>query len=335
MAKGELYGDAARGRHFVSPFDEPSGVDDEPDTAPVVPLLPAMAGRIESVHGALAALSIRIDGLVGATNSLRTALAEQIEEYTDAVSGVVRAQSQEVEDYRRANERVVAELRRGSVGGDDVSRRLSLRLDELGADVAAVTDTLRNVGAETRQVTSATEKLVHLVTAGLDEFGEHVLARLETIAEAAGQRQPIEFSGGSGFSELPQPVIDTAPLVAVVREMVAEDVVGPVREELAQLKRRLAVRAKAPLVLESTDIERLAESVAARLHGWGWWWRRLQRRPGVGHRRCGRRPPGRHLRGGGRRAHGDRTEAPASLATPAPPAGRFVNSRRPPAIMQW
>ena len=114
--------------------------DEYADGAPAMPLRPG-DGRShrERARRASAALSIRIDGLVGATNSLRSALAEQIEEYTDAVSGVVRAQSQEVDDYRRANERVVAELRRGALGAEDVHPRLSARLDELGADIAAVT----------------------------------------------------------------------------------------------------------------------------------------------------------------------------------------------------
>jgi hypothetical protein len=170
----------------VRPAAGPDDGDDGPGGDNLPAVLPAMVGRLETVHGAVATLSMRIDALVAATNNVRSSLTDRVTEYAETMAQLVRSQASDVEDYRHGTERVTGELRRSLAEGDDALRRLSSRVEEIAGDVTMLGDLLRAHQGDNREVLEGGEQLARTVTEGLDSFGQRVLDGLENATAATG-----------------------------------------------------------------------------------------------------------------------------------------------------
>jgi hypothetical protein len=125
-------------------------MDEGDDLLPAVPLLPTIAGRVDALGAMLRTIAMRVDSLAATTNAFRSAVTDRIDEYADVVTGLSRQSDQTLDDYRRANERTVADLRRGLAAHDELLHRTAGRLDELGTDVSTVIDLVRLASSETR-----------------------------------------------------------------------------------------------------------------------------------------------------------------------------------------
>lgn len=241
---------------------------------PALPLLPAMAGRLESVHGALATLSMRLDALVTATAAFRSVVADRLGDYSDTVARLHRVQAAELEEYRHGTERLVAELRRNMGDNDEALRKLTSRVEEIGIELGAFNELVRTTIADSRATSTATEKLSIQVTEGLDSFGERMIDRLDESQSAA--EDAITAARGEmaklrrELAELRK--VRTEPTGGGVREELAA-----LRDELAQLRRRIGVRAKSPsdqgsahagpaqLVLDDEQLARIVDAVGNRI----------------------------------------------------------------------
>jgi hypothetical protein len=182
--------------------EEPDADAPPPVSSSSLPLLPALLGKLDNVDTTVTTLGMRVDALGATTTSFHSAFFDRLTEYVDTVAQITRSQQETLEEYRHGNDRSVAELRRTVGETDEVLRRMSARLDEIGADVASLGDVDRSSGAP--------------------------------AAPAAGARLSEELG------------VELAGL----------------REDIVQLKRRLGVRAKAPAVLEETQIGELVDRIA-------------------------------------------------------------------------
>lgn len=199
-----------------------------------MPLLPAVAARLESIESSIAMLAIRVDALGATTNGVRSSLSDRLAEYADTVARLTRSQQDMLEEYHHGNERAVTELRRSVTESDDVVRRLEARVDELVTDVASLTEIARTLASESRSRFTPSD------------FGD------EASGELGGQ-----LGGLEGLA-------DTISAIELQGRASASELAG-LRDELAQLKRRVAVRAKAPAVLDEAQIEDLVVTLAEQL----------------------------------------------------------------------
>lgn len=281
-------------------------VDDEDDgwiAADIVgdapALLPALAGRLETIHGALATLAMRIDAVAAAMGTFRSTFGDRVDDYTETVAQLQRATAADLDEQRRSSERLVAELRRGVSGNDTALRRLTGQVDDV---VAGIGDLARRAEAEP-EVEPAGPTLDE-VGAAVAEHAAVVLrtsfetlrAELDEVREAVGALGPLgaavlelghgfdllrdELARAVGRSELDELRVAVDALradggrdlaVAEVRDALAalgerlDAGLGAARDEIHLLKRRLAVRAKAPVNLDGGQLDAIADAVAARL----------------------------------------------------------------------
>jgi hypothetical protein len=262
-----------------------AGADDAARDVPPVPLLPAMAGRLESVHSALATLSMRLDALVTATAAFRSVVSDRLNDYADTVARLHRVQAAELEDYRHGTERLVAELRRAMGDNDEALRKLTSRVEEIGIELGAFNEAVRATIADSRATSSAAEKLSLQVAEGLDAFGERMIDRLD---ESQGAAESAIAAAGGEMTKLRRELaaLRKAPRAEVADGRAAGAGVGvgeelaAIREELSQLRRRIGVRAKttsaastpaapapapAKLVLDDEQLARIVDAVGNRI----------------------------------------------------------------------
>lgn len=220
--------------------------------------IPALAGRVEVVHGTLSTLGMRIDALVSATNSSRATISDRLGEYSELVTRLSRSQAAELDEYRRANERSLAELRKALSSSDDALQRVAARIDEMAADAGTTDDHSRKLIAEVRSIIDAQESLGRFMTDALDQFGERVLERMaasqnDLIAGLESIRTAM-VTNQEATNELAEKI--TAPQLRQTVDELRADVQGLRRAvlewpELTQTKDQvLAIRVEMGDVLE-------------------------------------------------------------------------------------
>jgi hypothetical protein len=226
------------GRPAVDPAD---GADFDDDDEPFGgPLLPAMVTRIDTVHGSVAALSMRLEALISATGTIRSSLSDRVDEYAAVVSRASLTQAHDLDDYRRATERTVAELRRGSAETSETLHRLGGRIDELATDLATVTDLVRAAPAPSPRapIAAPSDGLLDVADAMLAEIADvriqadlvpgiaDDLARLRdevAALSAAVQQVRSDVLAGSAGAPLPAATVDVHALrveIAALRDLV-------------------------------------------------------------------------------------------------------------------
>ncbi|MDE0803714.1 MAG: hypothetical protein OSA99_10355, partial [Acidimicrobiales bacterium] len=115
-------------------------------------------------------------------------LTDRLNEYADLVTKLTRTQASDLEEYRRANERTLADLRRGLATSEETLERVGARIDSMLTDAETSDDSSRRVLAEVRSILEAQENLGRFLTESLDQFGEQVVGRLSASEEAAAQQ---------------------------------------------------------------------------------------------------------------------------------------------------
>jgi hypothetical protein len=272
----------------IDPFDaaiaaasdaaQAAGADDDAARdVPPVPLLPAIAERLESVHGAMATLSMRLDALVTATAAFRSVVSDRLSDYSDTVARLHRVQAAELEEYRHGTERLAAELRRTMGDNDEALRTLTSRVEEIGTELGAFNELVRTTIADSRATSRVSEKLSIEVAESLDSFEERMIERLDASQRAA---ESAVVAAGGEMTKLRRelaalrkaPRTDAADGDGVGEELAA------IREELLQLRRRIGVRAKptsapaapaapapAHFVLDDEQLARIVDAVGNRI----------------------------------------------------------------------
>jgi ABC-type transporter Mla subunit MlaD len=204
-----------------------------------VPLLPAVAIKLETVQNAVSALGMRIDSLGSTTTGVSSAMADRLTEYGDTVAQLSRAQAESLDEYRRGMERSVAEVRRNLVASDEMIRRLSSRVEELVTDTNLVIDLVRvlsTASSQTEQVQAPSvsdEKLESLYGAV-----EGVAAELSsTMSRVAAQRDDLSAELRGAVGGLRNDVaVEIEAAVGRLRDDLSEELrgaVGGLRNDLA------------------------------------------------------------------------------------------------------
>jgi hypothetical protein len=287
-------GEGSRGDtdDVVEPGSDVEWPDDAPPS-PAVPLLPAVAGRLETVHNSVSALGMRIDALGSLTSGVGSAMADRLTEYGDTVSQVTRAQTEALDEYRHGTERTVTELRRSLAASDEVIRRLSARIDELVTDMGSLMEIVRVLGAAPIRTDAASW------SSASDEKLDWLRAEVAAIASAI-ESAPVAPSAPAPASEpafdpalaadllraidelrtdvkaitsagvaaslsdaavsLPVAGGEVAELSAIGEELSGELVA--LRSEITQLKRRIGMRAKSSGALDDFQLRELADRIA-------------------------------------------------------------------------
>jgi uncharacterized coiled-coil protein SlyX len=303
------------------------GRPDHAPSSPAVPLLPAVAGRLETVHNSVSALGMRIDALGSLTSNVGSAMADRLTEYGDTVSLVTRAQTEALDEYRHGTERTVTELRRSLAASDEVIRRLSARIDELMTDTSSLLEIVRVLGAapirtDTGPPSSASDKKLDSLNAAVAEIASAIESALASAAAATSAPPRAEAGTSASVSDeqldalhaavadIASEVSSTMAHVPALRADLSAEVqhamdelraevtaitsagvaasfsgatVAPaggevadlsalgeelsrelvaLRSEIAQLKRRIGVRAKSSGGLDEFQIRELAERIA-------------------------------------------------------------------------
>jgi hypothetical protein len=223
-------------------------VDDELlDALPAVPLLPALAGRLESIHGALATLAMRIDAVAAAMGSFRSTFGDRVDDYTETVAQLQRAAAVELDEQRRLTGRLVAELRRGVSDNGTALQRLVGRVDDVVTGLEGVEAMRIDLEAVRADVAKGAGRR--------DQVIAHLGVLRGEVAAAFGA------AGPAAAGEV---------LAAVRPELEAlgarlDAGLTAARDEIHLLKRRLAVRAKAPASLDGDQLDAIADAVMGRM----------------------------------------------------------------------
>jgi hypothetical protein len=259
-----------------------------PDDAPpstVVPLLPAVAGRLETVHNSVSALGMRIDALGSLTSSVGSAMADRLTEYGDTVSQVTRVQTEALDEYRHGTERTVTELRRSLAASDDVIRRLSARIDELVTDMSSLMEIVRVLGAapirtDAAQWSSASEEKLDWLRTEVAEIASAIESAPAPATFPAPWTAPAAEPAPEVVAELLHAIDDlrtdvkaiasggaaasfsgpaVAPGPALATGEVAE--LSMLGEELSRELADRVAESVHPQALGDTDLERIVEAV--------------------------------------------------------------------------
>ena len=271
---------AAEADDAPSYYEPAAGDDGEPPA-----LLPAMAGRIEGVHGAIATLAMRVDALTATVNAFRSVLSDRIADYADTAVRLSRNQAAELEEYRHGSDRLVGEVRRTIGESEESLRRLSLRVDELGSGLSLLTDRvgkqLESVDRLGSRLADQSEELREELTGVLGV----IRADLTKVHKDFGEFRKLrtELSGFANLREdlvaelaeaVPDPSVATAALQDDLTALLADlsgdtdlpsllEALTEIRDELKKTNRS-AARAQKP-VLDAKQLESLADAVAERL----------------------------------------------------------------------
>jgi hypothetical protein len=241
--------------------------------------------HIETVEEDVAGLVARLHALGGAISGVEVTLGDRLSEYADTVVQLGRGLTTNVSTYREGNERTVAELRRALADSEELLRSVLTKADDLAIELATVrselsadgsddaldVDELRDIvrdvvepldvrvaiGQLTSDVAMLSDRLSNELAVATAAPPASVDAAMQTELLTALERMRAELERvGRGDAA------DSKAAAAAEREraMVAE--LEAMREEIAGLKRRIPLRAKASGI---DDVERLADAVAHRL----------------------------------------------------------------------
>ena len=262
--------------------------------------LTTLRRHIETVEHDVAGLAARV-GAAEAT------LGDRLSEYAETVVQLGRGLTTNVSTYREGNERTVAELRRALADSEELLRVVLTKVDDLAVDLAAVrgdlaspaSDDALDVDELRAAVRDAVEPLdvralLDQLSSDIAALGERVTSELAAVSAAPapasidtamhaellssleGMRVELERLGRNQAEASNKSAAD------VERGLVTE--LEAMREEIAGLKRRIALRAKstgiddeqlASLVqqissaistrLPDEEVERLAAALAHRM----------------------------------------------------------------------
>src|SRR4051795_2373204 len=164
-----------------------STVFDPMATASLPPVLPALSGRIDSVHTVVSGLSVRLESLSAAIGVLQSDLLNSIADHSDLMTGHVRSTADAVEGYRRGTERLLSDVRREASAGEETTRRLVSRVEDLATDLQSVLELLHDVVREVKQTADIASRVQAHVGESPSEALQPALVQLNRIEATLGQ----------------------------------------------------------------------------------------------------------------------------------------------------
>lgn len=213
--------------------------------------LASLRRHIETVQDDVAGLVARVHALSTAVSGVEVTLGDRLTEYADTVVQLGRGLSTNVSTYREGNDRTVAELRRALADSEELLRTVLSKTDDVAVGLATVRTELSAEAADDALDVNELRDVVRDAVEPLD------------VRATIGQLRADVASLSDRFTqELVATPKRRAP-ASVDAAMQAEllTAFGTLRDEVAGLKRRIALRAK-PLTDE--EVERLADAVAHR-----------------------------------------------------------------------
>lgn len=193
---------------WAEPAPAPSLDQGGAELVPAVPLLPAIAGRVDALDGQLRSLAMRLDVLTSSTAALRTAIGERIDTYAESAAASARRSDDAAEEQRRSTERALGELRRGIDSHSEALRRVGGRVEELAGDVASLLEQARRPEPEPAAPPPAPAKPSVELAAVLGRVTalESQVARILALVEVVVDTMPASAEGSG--DDLAQRVAD-------------------------------------------------------------------------------------------------------------------------------
>jgi hypothetical protein len=261
----------------ASPALDPEPAEEAPLTStemgePGVPLalLPAIAARLERLEAMLTRLERveagldRLQRVEAAFDRLFAdigALATSTERSSATVTGQIEEQGSAFREQVGGQSEAIAArldaLRSGFAGPlGELGALLSTRLDGLGLDFAELLEALTESVDAIASAPAPPAPVVDLapieeLQRSVDALVDEVRATTDALPPPAPA--PVRAPGAD----------DTARLLMAAEELAAQ--VASVQDEVTQLKRRVGVRAKVPIVLDDAQMDDLADRVASHL----------------------------------------------------------------------
>ena len=250
--------------------------------------LGSLRQHIETMHEDIAGMVARVHALGAAVTGVEVAIADRLAEYADTVVQLGRGLTSNLSTYREGNDRTVADLRRALADSDELVRSVLQKTDDLAVavgalrsgpagveadddaidvddlravvqDAVAAFDVRSDVSQLASELASVGERLDALVAEAIIEpsapsgidgaMHAEILTALETMRTEFRQSAPAT-------PRSPRASVDLEQERAIVSELQA------IREEIAAVKRRIAVRAKAPTI-DDEQIAQIVEQVSA------------------------------------------------------------------------
>jgi hypothetical protein len=187
------------------------------------PLLPAIVASIDRLEAAIASLVGRVAALTKTSEATRPLLSETLSDNLEAMARVTSAQMVHV---------------------DQLGAGLTARLDTLDADVTRRVDAL---GAG--------------FAGPLGELGAIISGRLDELSGTLGTQVDAIARELADLDTDALPADESTRLFVAISDLTIQ--VAALQDEMTQLKRRVGVRAKVPIVIDDAQMDELARRVAA------------------------------------------------------------------------
>jgi hypothetical protein len=224
-------------------------------------LATVLTARLDEVTRAL---TVRLDALAASVDAVANAPAPPPPPAPPPVdlSGLIEVQ-RSVDGLAAHIEVLAARPSFDPAPFEDVERTLDglcARVDALALAPAPVLDpsalegvqlSLDRVATRVSALVSSPPAVPEVDLSALDRMQDAIAALAEEVRTAAAARPPLPA---------PAPSEDTGRLLAATAELAAQ--VAAMQEELTQLKRRVGVRAKVPVVLDDAQMDDIARRVA-------------------------------------------------------------------------
>jgi chromosome segregation ATPase len=231
---------------------------------------------------AVVALSTRIDSLVDATLSARSALNERLGTHADEVRQVARTAVTDLEEYRRSHDRAVTELQRSTTETAETLHRLTERVEHLttiAGDDEPLVDAVRTVfeanaaeqrsgGQRAEDALAALADRLDRLEGALSQIVAGLTERVEHLTAVAGDDEPWAEAVRQVFEEVVGARRGDAERTEEALSGIPERL-GGVERALSELAEDLAaVRAGPPspaLELDQAQVRAIAVAVAGML----------------------------------------------------------------------
>lgn len=270
--------------------------------------LAALRERLDAVQHDVAELVARLHTLDGAITGVETSLGDRLADYADTVVQLGRGLTSNVSTYREGNERTVSDLRRALADSEELLRAVLTKSDDLAVEIASMR---RELSSDLPSDALDVDELRVVLHEALEPFDARAaIDRLS--ADVAALHERVRASTGTAETSPSTPDVSAAVQAevlkgldgvrtelqrlrradartpkdgaAVAREQALVAELHAIRDEITQLKRRIAVRAKAPTIddeqlsaiasrigatvdlrVPDADLDRLADAVTRRL----------------------------------------------------------------------
>jgi hypothetical protein len=236
------------------------GVGDDQVGAPA-PLLPAIVASIDRLEAAIASLVGRVAALTRSSEATRPLLSETLSDNLEAMARVTSAQMVHVDQI---GDGLTARL-------DTLDADVTRRVDALGAGFAGPLGELGAIiSGRLDELSSTLGTEVDAIVRGLSELDASSsppldlapFERLQTSLDAVAAEVKTVASAPPPAPLAPPPPDEASPrLLVAIGDLAIQ--VAALQDEVTQLKRRVGVRAKVPIVIDDAQMDDIARRVAA------------------------------------------------------------------------